>query len=250
MSIKSVKPTVTIGFVNFNTWHLTKLCLDSIFRFTKLPFKLIVVDNGSIDESIKELIKLHDSGRLNLITHKQDIHDFGSIGHSKALDQMMQHIDTDYTLIFDSDCIALRDFWLRDLLNELNAKVKAVGAKPFRTVDNIGMIHANCLLFETNLFFKYDLTFRPIPEKNIDTGGLISIGLVKAGYSLKYVDWLNIYDKFPCRFFYGVRCAEYVLDNKPIWSHFGRGTSKGKSACDYESELKKWFSISQKIIYE
>jgi glycosyltransferase involved in cell wall biosynthesis len=245
-----MNPEITIGFVSYNTWILTKLCLDSIFKFTTCPYNLIVADNGSTDGSLVKLKKIEETGRLKLLELKQDKDEFGSMGHARALDRIMEFVKTRYTLIFDSDCIALKYGWINDLIKELDDSTKAIGAKPFRAFENIGMIHANCLLFETDLFFKLNLTFKPDQSNNIDTGGWISLGLVKAGYMLKYVDWLNIYDEFPRRYFYGIRCAEYVLNNKPIWAHFGRGTSKGKSGCDYVNELQKWINISQKIIYD
>lgn len=244
-----MNPEVTIAFVSFNTWTLTKLCLDSIFKFTTTPYNLIVADNGSRDGSREELKKIEETGRLMLIELEQDKDEFGSIGHARALDRIMKFVTTNYTLIFDSDCIALRHDWVKDLLKELDNNTKAIGAKPFRVVDDIGMIHSNCLLFETDLYNNLNLTFKPDHIRNIDTGGWISIGFVKAGYSLKYIDWLNADDQFPGRYFFGVRCAEYVLNNKPIWAHFGRGTSKGKRSCNYDEELKKWINKSTEIIY-
>ncbi len=241
---------VTICFVSFNTWALTRLCIDSIVKFTKSPYRLLIADNGSTDGSREELEKLQHIGQLDLLIFNQSPGDFGSRAHAITLDQMMKHVVTKYTLIFDSDCIALRNNWVEDLLREFDNMTKAIGAKPFRAHDDIGMIHANCLCFETQLYHDLGLTFMPDIEKNIDTGGCISLGLVKAGYTLKYVDWLNMNDIFPGRYFYGVRCAEYVLNNKPIWAHFGRGSSRGKAGCDYETELKKWLSKSEGIIYE
>jgi glycosyltransferase involved in cell wall biosynthesis len=245
-----MNPEVTIGFVSFNTWNLTKLCLDSISKFTATPHNLIIADNGSTDGSREELKQIEETGRLMLLELEQDKNEFGSIGHARALDIIMEFVTTRYTLIFDSDCIALKHDWIKDLLKEFDNNTKAIGAKPFRYYDNIGMIHANCLFFETQLYHNLGLTFMPDPEKNIDTGGCISLGLVKAGYSLKYVDWLNIDDAFPGRYFYGVRCAEYVLDNRPVWAHFGRGTSKRKSQCDYNIELEKWVINAKKMIHE
>jgi GT2 family glycosyltransferase len=47
-----IKAKATICIVNYKTPDFTKLCLRSIRKFTDYPYEVIVVDNGSNDESL------------------------------------------------------------------------------------------------------------------------------------------------------------------------------------------------------
>lgn len=53
------KYLVSIIIVNYNTFELTKKCVDSIYKFEKnLNFEIILIDNGSIDGSVEKFEKL------------------------------------------------------------------------------------------------------------------------------------------------------------------------------------------------
>ncbi|MCX8026856.1 MAG: glycosyltransferase family 2 protein [Thermodesulfovibrionales bacterium] len=59
-----VEPLVYIVIVNYNGWGDTILCLESIFRLRYNNYKVIVVDNGSTDDSANNM-KNWLEGRLN-----------------------------------------------------------------------------------------------------------------------------------------------------------------------------------------
>lgn len=54
-----MKIKVSIIIVNYNTFDLTKKCIDSIYRYeTKLNFEVILVDNASSDGSVAKFEKI------------------------------------------------------------------------------------------------------------------------------------------------------------------------------------------------
>ncbi|WP_099212387.1 glycosyltransferase family 2 protein [Thermococcus henrietii] len=58
-------PRVTIIILNWNGWRDTIECLESVYRITYPNYDVIVVDNGSSDNSIKN-IKEYASGRMQV----------------------------------------------------------------------------------------------------------------------------------------------------------------------------------------
>ena len=53
----SDRPSVTISVLNWNSWEETLGCLEAIGRIDYPNLKLIVVDNGSVDESVEKLMQ-------------------------------------------------------------------------------------------------------------------------------------------------------------------------------------------------
>jgi len=64
-------PQTTILILTHNQWQYTKMCIDSIKRKTQTPYKILVVDNGSTDETVKAL--RHDP----TIYHIENTHNLG-----------------------------------------------------------------------------------------------------------------------------------------------------------------------------
>ncbi len=54
-AVASARPKVSIIILTLNQWWQTKLCLESIARFTPQSHELIMVDNGSSDETVANL---------------------------------------------------------------------------------------------------------------------------------------------------------------------------------------------------
>ena len=51
-------PLVTIISVNYNTKEWIKLLIEKVREFTKIPYNLLIVDNGSSDGSVEYLESL------------------------------------------------------------------------------------------------------------------------------------------------------------------------------------------------
>ena len=58
-------PKVSIIILNWNGWRDTIECLESLFRITYLNYDVVIIDNGSTDESIKK-IKEHAQGKIKV----------------------------------------------------------------------------------------------------------------------------------------------------------------------------------------
>src|SRR4030042_5210130 len=58
-------PKVSIIILNWNGWRDTIECLESLYRITYLNYDVIIIDNGSTDESIKK-IKEYAQGKIKV----------------------------------------------------------------------------------------------------------------------------------------------------------------------------------------
>lgn len=91
--------------VNLVTWNGAKYildCLKSLFAQTFEDFSLLIIDNGSTDETL-DLIK-EKYPHLKIVTHKENQ------GFAKAHNQAIHWTKSDYVLVLNQDIILEPDF--------------------------------------------------------------------------------------------------------------------------------------------
>lgn len=122
------KPLLSIIIVSFNTCKITLDCLKSVFSDKglefdlnnknfdeKIPTEIIVVDNDSKDNSVKELSKIKN---ITFITNKKNL------GFGKANNQAIKISQGNYILLLNSDTIVLHSA-ISQSLNWLSAHPEA-----------------------------------------------------------------------------------------------------------------------------
>lgn len=117
-------PSVSIVLLNWNNSEETKECIKSIKKLTYENFDTWVLDNGSTDDSVKELKKL-ESKRISLVLGKEN-HGFAE-GNNFLVKEILKTKNPDYVLILNNDTILPKE-----LLSEL------VGAAEKRNASVIG----------------------------------------------------------------------------------------------------------------
>ncbi len=91
---------ISIIVVNWNTAELTLQCLESIYHSkSKLTFEIIVVDNGSTDESVSAISDRFSDVRI--ITNSENL------GFAKANNQGISEGKGRYYLLLNSDTLVL-----------------------------------------------------------------------------------------------------------------------------------------------
>jgi glycosyltransferase involved in cell wall biosynthesis len=113
-------PLVTIVVPNWNTGPLLRVCLASVHQFTRVPFHLVVVDNGSDDESRATAEGAAERGLIELVRRDDDPHD-GAPSHGAALDAGLAATRTPYLFTLDSDAWAREPGWLSLYLDSLRS---------------------------------------------------------------------------------------------------------------------------------
>ena len=168
----------------------------------------------------------------------------GSIAHAKALDLLIEQVDTKYTVVMDSDCVFLLKNWDEILINNIDDKTKIVGATSpeNRTGNRIGggsFPLPFAVLFETHIYKKLGISCLPgNTKKGQDTCWQWKTKFVESGFKGKTFITKNTRDfkKGPFAKLVGVE-EYYLTENNLIASHFGRGSSKGAA------KYFKWLKI-------
>lgn len=117
----------SIVIVNYKTPEITKICLELLHQHVgDKHVPVWVVDNYSADESTQYLRTLD---WINLIERSVSEPEAGHIAHGKALDMVLERVDTDYLLLMHTDTFVFDKNIFPMILNKCtnNKKVVAVG---------------------------------------------------------------------------------------------------------------------------
>jgi glycosyltransferase involved in cell wall biosynthesis len=176
-------PLVTIISVNYNTKEWIKLLVDKVSEFTKIPYELLIIDNGSSDGSVEYL---ESRGDVHLIRTG------ANIGHDPALDYGFSFIRTRCAIVIDSDAHPIHHDWINTLISPLNNNCLISGVHHHRNY-----AHPACLALEVKTYYKYKLTFRPNWPKdndisklgvtNWDAGEYLSMKILEAGKKINLI---------------------------------------------------------------
>ena len=99
-------PEVSIILVTYNQIKYTLECIDSIRKYTKIPYEIILVDNASIDETVQEIEKYDD-----IILIKNDY----NLGFPSAVNQGIKAAMGKNILLLNND-VVLTEGWLERML--------------------------------------------------------------------------------------------------------------------------------------
>jgi len=106
-------PLTSIIILTFNQLKFTKECLKSILEYTKIPYELILVDNGSIDGT-KEYLNIfaQDHNNVKLIFNDRNL------GFAAGNNQGLEKAKGNYILLLNND-VVVTEGWLERLLSHL-----------------------------------------------------------------------------------------------------------------------------------
>jgi GT2 family glycosyltransferase len=87
---------VSVIIISYNTKDLMLKCLSHLYKSAEVELEVIVVDNGSTDESVEEIGKRYPE--VKMIMNKTNL------GFGKANNQGMKEASGEYYLLLNSDC--------------------------------------------------------------------------------------------------------------------------------------------------
>jgi len=165
---------LSIIIVSYNTASITLSCLKRIFSSLKknknLSFEIIVVDNGSTDNSVKKIEKLKlKELNLTIIKNKRNL------GYAKANNQGLKDAKGNFILFLNSDVLVEKIDWIK--LFDFFRKNKNIGALTVKIKLKNGKIDwASHRGFPTLwrsvcYFFRLEKFFASIPLLNKIFGG-------------------------------------------------------------------------------
>jgi len=132
--------SILIVVLNWNGIEDTEKCLDSLLKQTYNNYKILVVDNGSVDDSLERLRKIEKKYEIiSLAVNKQNKGFAGGVntGIKYALKR-----DFDAIALFNNDAEADQN-WLTELVEGLNKKDVSISTglllhEDGKTIDSTG----------------------------------------------------------------------------------------------------------------
>ena len=123
-----MKATIVIPNINGKGW--LKDSIESVYAQTEQSFRLIVVDNGSTDESLEQARSYCSRENFTLIENGTNT------GFSHAVNQGIALADSEYVVLFNNDAFA-EPQWLAELIRaaESDPKIFAVQSLMIRHFD-------------------------------------------------------------------------------------------------------------------
>jgi len=102
----------------FNQREFTQLCLQSLYRCTRAPWELIVVDNGSTDDTRSYLAGVQDATSAVPVTV---VANASNLGFPAAINQGLQLAQGEYLALLNND-VVVTEGWVDQLIALVNAK--------------------------------------------------------------------------------------------------------------------------------
>lgn len=116
---------IAILIPNYNSFEAVQLCVESVRKYTKYPYQMIVYDSGSDNKyDLEYLRKIRRNGWIELI----EAYKFKK--HGEALNFLLNErckSEFDYAVVMDDDIYIKEEGWLEGMLKEAEKeKVLAV----------------------------------------------------------------------------------------------------------------------------
>lgn len=120
-------PRVVIVLLNWNGWRDTLECLESLRNIDYQNYEVVVVDNGSTDESVTEISKIKSQiPNSTLLTNQENLGFSG--GNNTGIRYAMER-GADWVLVLNNDTIVEKNFLTEMLaIGESDERMSMVGA--------------------------------------------------------------------------------------------------------------------------
>lgn len=227
------EPLITVLTVNYNSSDFVGIMLYALRKLTRSPYKVIICDNGSVEEDKQNLagyVKGYEN--TELIFRQQT--GPGSIAHGEALDILIRKADTKYTVVMDADCTFLIKDWDLILTGMIDDVTKIAGSTSpaERGGGRIGKGEFPmpfAALFETETYRKLGISCMPGDIlKGQDSCWQWADKFLGAGFKGGVLIPKNTRDFKEGPFADLTGVEEYYTDTGDlVASHFGRGSTSG-----------------------
>ncbi len=109
--LKAVDSNKTISIIIslYNNYENTKKCIDSVLKYTKTPFELILIDDCSTDKRIRSLLT-----RMDGLSNVKIIFNKNTNGYIKNINTGIKHSDGDVVVLDNNTIVTSK--WLQKLV--------------------------------------------------------------------------------------------------------------------------------------
>jgi glycosyltransferase involved in cell wall biosynthesis len=103
-----------------NQIEVTRLCVSALFRFTRSPWELIAIDNGSTDGTGLYLEEMRNAAQVPVTL----INNARNLGYPAAINQGLRAANGAYLVMLNNDAV-VTDGWLDQLIALASARLEA-----------------------------------------------------------------------------------------------------------------------------
>ena len=213
--------------VNHDAKRFIELCIKAVHLRTKLPYKHIIIDNGSKPDTINLLRTFSNKKWITL--HERHIAKVAS-GHANSLDWILQNTKFDTVCLLDSDAYPVCNNWLNIMIDKMNKeKANVIGCSHFR---DESLIHPSCMVFKYEAYLKARKPSFAINKsgKFNDTGMIVCQKIKDNGYKLVPINRLTEMQKLVMHRWCATR-LETAKDNLD-----------GRPKSEWLKETQEWFN--------
>lgn len=94
--VKTEHPTMTVLISNYNMEKYVETAVASCLLQSEQPDQVLIIDDGSTDNSYKQLKRWDDGNQVNVLSKKNG-------GKARALNDLLSHVTSDFILELDAD---------------------------------------------------------------------------------------------------------------------------------------------------
>ncbi|MBP7760308.1 glycosyltransferase family 2 protein [Candidatus Saccharibacteria bacterium] len=106
-----MKADVLVIILNFNGWRETLPCVDAVLAQTYKSLHIMLIDNGSADDSLQRLQRFQDHPRITFVKHAKNLGFAGGV--NVGIQHAIKH-NYPYIVLLNNDAIIAPD-WLTRL---------------------------------------------------------------------------------------------------------------------------------------
>lgn len=156
MNTQIISPRVSILMAIIDNFALADRCIDSIFRYTKEPFDLLLGDNGTGEDGKTYFSKWQQLPGTKIIRFDE------LIPHGEVIDRLVKYVRTPFFVLMDSDAELLREAWLDEMVKGFHddPRIIEVGSDFIRHRENFFAPYDHIIVRQLERFGPWLLMFR------------------------------------------------------------------------------------------
>lgn len=120
----------SIVILNWNGAQMLQDYLPSVIRHSQAnDCEVVVVDNGSTDTTLDTLSKINKTAKDNHLREVRIVLLDKNYGYAEGYNKALQHIDSEYTILLNSD-VEVSEGWLEPILTYMDNHLDVVACQP------------------------------------------------------------------------------------------------------------------------
>jgi FkbM family methyltransferase len=153
-------PKISFIILNWNGLEDTIECLNSIYQITYSNFDVVIVDNGSVDNSVEKIKDwAKNNNKISISIIKNDKNYGFAEGNNIGIRYALEFLDPDYVLLLNNDTVVDKEFLTAIVKTAQNdEEIGIIGPMTYSYIGNLPFIEGGIDLFGYTWIKNYPIT--------------------------------------------------------------------------------------------